>query len=109
LIDFWASWCRPCRVENPNVVRLYNKYKDEGFEILGVSLDRDKQSWIRAIEQDQLTWSHVSDLNYFQNEAAQVYGVNAIPYTVLVDKEGKIIETRLRGKQLENKLQEIFD
>ncbi|RMG31990.1 MAG: TlpA family protein disulfide reductase [Bacteroidetes bacterium] len=108
LIDFWASWCGPCRRENPHVVRLYNKYKDKGFEILGVSLDRNKQSWVKAIEKDGLSWKHVSDLKYWQSEAARTYGVNAIPHTVLVDAEGKIIGKKLRGQALENKLAEIF-
>jgi len=108
LIDFWASWCRPCRLENPNVVKLYNKYKDQGFEILGVSLDRDKTSWTRAIQQDKLDWLHISDLKYFRSVAAQTYGVNAIPYTVLVDADGRIIAKKLRGRQLERKLEEIF-
>ncbi len=108
LIDFWAGWCGPCRRENPNVVRLYEKYKDQGFEILGVSLDRDRASWTRAIEQDKLTWLHVSDLQYFQGIAARTYGVNAIPHTVLIDAEGKIIAKKLRGRQLERKLEELF-
>jgi len=108
LIDFWASWCGPCRRENPNVVRMYNKYKDEGFEILGVSLDRDKSRWINAIEKDGLTWPHVSDLKGWQNEVAQTYGVRSIPHTILLDKEGRIIARNLRGPGLEQKLQEIF-
>jgi peroxiredoxin len=108
MIDFWASWCKPCRIENPNVVRVYNKYKDQGFEILGVSLDRDRNSWLQAIEKDGLTWKHVSDLKFWQSEAAQSYGINAIPYTVLLDKEGKVIAENLRGASLEAKLGEIF-
>lgn len=108
LIDFWASWCGPCRRENPNVVRVYEKYKDKGFEILGVSLDRDRARWVQAIEQDGLEWLHVSDLKFWQSVAAQTYGVSGIPYTVLVDREGKIIASRLRGAALENKLAEIF-
>ena len=108
LIDFWASWCRPCRVENPNVVRVYNKYKDQGFEILGVSLDRDRAAWLDAIEKDNLTWPHISDLKFWQSQAAQTYGVTAIPYTVLVDRDGTIIAERLRGASLEAKLAEIF-
>lgn len=108
LIDFWASWCGPCRRENPRVVALYNKYKDQGFEILGVSLDREANSWKRAIEDDGLTWVHVSDLKYFRSVAAQTYGVDAIPYTVLVDEEGKILAKRLRGEQLAEKLAAIF-
>lgn len=108
MIDFWASWCKPCRVENPNVVRVYNKYKDQGFEILGVSLDRDRNSWLQAIENDKLTWKHVSDLKFWQSEAAQSYGINAIPYTVLLDQQGKVIAENLRGASLEAKLGEIF-
>lgn len=108
LIDFWASWCKPCRFENPNVVKVYNKYKNKGFEILGVSLDRNKDAWINAINQDKLTWKHVSDLKFWSSEAAKTYGVKGIPFTVLVDKEGKIIATKLRGKALEDKLAELF-
>jgi len=108
LVDFWASWCRPCRAENPNVVRVYNKYKDQGFEILGVSLDRDRAAWLQAIEKDGLTWPHISDLKFWQSQAAQTYGVTAIPYTVLVDRDGTIIAERLRGGSLEAKLAEIF-
>jgi peroxiredoxin len=108
LIDFWAAWCRPCREENPNVVRLYNKYKGENFEILGVSLDRKKEDWIRAIEKDGLTWKHVSDLKYFNSEAAQEYQVNAIPATFLIDPEGNILDKNLRGPSLESKLKELF-
>jgi peroxiredoxin len=108
LIDFWASWCGPCRRENPNVKKVYSKYKDKGFEILGVSLDRDKSRWIKAIEADGLPWPHVSDLRQWKNEAAQTYGVSSIPYTVLVDPEGKIVATRLRGASLEAKLAEVF-
>ncbi len=108
LVDFWASWCGPCRRENPNVVRMYNTYKDKGFEILGVSLDRDRQRWLEAISEDGLTWYHVSDLKQWSNEVAQMYGVSSIPHTVLVDKEGKIIARNLRGEALERKLAEIF-
>jgi len=108
LIDFWASWCGPCRRENPNVVRLYNKYKDKGFEILGVSLDKSKDRWKAAIKKDNLTWHHVSDLKGWRSKYAKLYGVRGIPYTVLVDKEGKIIGKRLRGHTLEAKLKSIF-
>ena len=108
LVDFWASWCRPCRAENPNVVRIYNKYKDQGFEIFGVSLDRSEDAWKQAIQQDGLTWHHVSDLKFWSSQAAQDYGINAIPYTVLLDQEGKVIAENLRGATLEGKLQEIF-
>lgn len=108
LIDFWASWCGPCRRENPNVVKMYQAYKDKGFEILGVSLDRDRQRWLDAIQQDGLTWPHVSDLQQWSNAVAQMYGVNSIPHTVLVDKEGRILARNLRGEALEHKLAEIF-
>ncbi len=108
LVDFWASWCSPCRRANPHVVSLYKKYHEKGFDILGVSLDRDKQSWMKAIESDGLVWHQVSDLKYWQSEAARLYGVRGIPYTVLVDREGKIIATGLRGPALEAKLKEIF-
>jgi thiol-disulfide isomerase/thioredoxin len=109
LIDFWASWCGPCRKENPNVVKLYNKYKDAGFTVLSVSLDKDKALWLAAIDKDGLVWpNHVSDLKYWQNEAAKQYQVSSIPFTVLVDKEGKIINTNLRGEVLEQTLQSIF-
>jgi len=108
MIDFWAAWCKPCRMENPNVVRLYKKYKDQGFEIYGVSLDRTKQDWVEAIKDDQLGWTHVSDLKYFDSEAAALYNINAIPATILLDKEGNIIAKNLRGKSLEKKLEEIF-
>jgi len=109
LIDFWAKWCRPCRIENPNVVRMYNRFHDKGFEIYGVSLDRTKEDWLQAIEEDKLTWIHVSDLKFWQSEAAQRYNVDAIPFTVLLDPDGKIIAKNLRGKALERKLEEIFD
>lgn len=108
LIDFWAAWCRPCREENPNVVRLYNTYNEKGFEVFGVSLDRTKEAWVKAIAEDNLTWTHVSDLKYFNSEAAAIYKINAIPATYLIDPEGKIIAKDLRGKSLEDKLKEIF-
>jgi peroxiredoxin len=108
LIDFWAAWCGPCRRENPNVVRLYEKYHSQGFEIYGVSLDRNKEDWIRAIEKDKLTWIHVSDLQYFNSKAAETYNIQAIPATYLIDKEGNIIGKNLRGVSLEEKLKEIF-
>jgi thiol-disulfide isomerase/thioredoxin len=108
MIDFWAAWCGPCRRENPNVVKMYEKYNDKGFEIYGVSLDRKKEDWVKAIEKDGLTWTQVSDLSYFNSEAAKTYSVNAIPATVLLDKEGRIIARNLRGAELEKKLAEIF-
>ncbi|MEY3051534.1 MAG: hypothetical protein RLY31_1319 [Bacteroidota bacterium] len=109
LVDFWASWCGPCRRENPNVVRMYQQYQPKGFDILGVSLDRTRDPWLAAIEKDGLTWTHVSDLKGWGNEAARMYGVSSIPHTVLVDRDGKIIARNLRGPQLEAKLRELFD
>jgi peroxiredoxin len=108
LIDFWASWCKPCRMENPNVKRVYEKYHTKGFEILGVSLDREKGAWTGAIQQDGLPWLHVSDLQFWNNAAAQQYGISSIPFTVLVDKDGKVIDKNLRGPALEAKLAELF-
>jgi thiol-disulfide isomerase/thioredoxin len=108
LIDFWASWCKPCRAENPNVVRMYNKYKKSGFDIYSVSLDKNKGAWENAIQADGMTWNHVSDLAFWNSAAAKTYGVNSIPFTVLIDKDGKVIDTKLRGPALEEKLEEIF-
>lgn len=108
LIDFWASWCKPCRLENPNVVKMYNKYSKENFEIFGVSLDRDRTKWLQAIEADKLTWPHVSDLKFWNSAAAQLYNVQSIPFTVLIDPEGKVIDTKLRSRALERKMEEIF-
>jgi len=108
LIDFWASWCRPCRMENPNVKRVYEKYAKRGFEIFGVSLDRDQAAWEKAIQDDGLPWKHVSDLGFWNNAAAQEYGVSGIPYTVLVDREGNILDKGLRGAELEAKLDELL-
>ncbi len=108
LVDFWASWCRPCRMENPNVKRVYDMYHKKGFEILGVSLDRDHGAWVQAIKDDGLPWKHVSDLGFWSNAAAQEYGVSSIPFTVLLDKEGKVLEKGLRAEQLETALARLF-
>jgi thiol-disulfide isomerase/thioredoxin len=110
LVDFWASWCGPCRRENPNVVKLYNKYKDKGFDIYSVSLDDNKDAWMRAINADQLLWaSHVSDLKKWSSSVVPQFNIEGIPFTVLLDAEGRIIAKNLRGKQLEDKLKEIFN
>ena len=108
LVDFWAKWCGPCRQENPNVVRAFNKYKDKGFTVFGVSLDRNKEDWMQAIRKDGLTWTHVSDLKYWNSEAARLYNINGIPFSVLLDKDGIIIAKNLRGAALEQKLAEIL-
>ena len=109
LVDFWASWCGPCRRENPHVVSLYKKYKEQGFEILGVSLDSNRDRWLNAIDKDQLEWHHVSDLKGWKNAVAKMYNVSSIPHTILLDAEGKIIARNLRGDRLERKLEELFD
>lgn len=110
LIDFWASWCGPCRKENPNVVKAYKEYKDNGFTVFSVSLDKNKDRWLKAIEQDGLLWpNHVSDLKGWANAAAQKYGVNSIPFTVLIDQEGNVITTNVRGAALEERLASIFN
>lgn len=110
LLDFWAAWCRPCRAENPNVVKAYNEYKDDGFTVFSVSLDRTKQAWVQAIEQDGLIWpNHVSELNYWQTQAIQPYGVKSIPATFLIDPDGNIIGKNLRGYALEYTLDRIFN
>lgn len=109
LIDFWASWCRPCRMENPNVVRLYRQYHERGFEVFSVSLDSSREAWLKAIGDDHLDWpNHVSDLRGWSSAGGKLYGISSIPSTVLVDADGNILARNLRGQELENKLKEIF-
>ena len=109
LLDFWAAWCGPCRRENPNVVAVYNDYEEKGFSVFGVSLDRDKDTWLKAIEDDNLTWDHVSDLAYWQNAAAQLYAVSSIPHNLLIDKTGRIIAKDKRDEELHEAVSEFFE
>ena len=109
LIDFWASWCKPCRAEMPKMVSLYKKYKNKEFEILGISLDKEKEKWIQAIQQDGITWPQVSDLKFWDSEVVNLFNVESIPYTILIDKEGKIVAKGLQGDKLENKLKEMLN
>ncbi|HUQ66381.1 MAG TPA: TlpA disulfide reductase family protein [Flavitalea sp.] len=108
LVDFWASWCRPCREENPNVVKAYNKYKDKNFTILGVSLDQSRAPWLKAIKNDNLVWTQVSDLKGWSNEAAAKYNVQSIPQNFLIDPSGKIVGKNLRGEDLDSRLNELL-
>jgi len=109
LLDFWAAWCGPCRQENPNIVAVYNDYKEKGFSVFGVSLDRDRDAWLKAIDDDKLTWEHVSDLAYWNNAAAQMYAVNSIPSSLIVDKNGKIIAKNKRDEELRETVSELLD
>lgn len=108
LVDFWASWCVPCRDENPNVVAAYNQFKDKNFTVLGVSLDKNKEAWIAAIKEDRLNWQQISDLKFWSSAAVPLYGIDGIPYNVLIDPQGKIIATGLRESALQKKLSEVL-
>lgn len=108
LVDFWAGWCGPCRQENPNVVRVYNEFNKKGFDVFGVSLDRTREEWLKAIDDDKLAWTHVSDLQYWNSAAAKLYAVNAIPANFLLDENGIIIGRNLRGEDLYNKVKETL-
>ena len=109
LLDFWASWCKPCRLENPNVVSMYQKYGKEGFTVYSVSLDNNRDKWLAAISKDKLSWpNHVSDLKGWKSAGGAIYGVKSIPFTVLIDREGNIVGTNIRGPELENQLKAIF-
>jgi peroxiredoxin len=108
LVDFWAGWCNPCRQENPNLVKIYNQFHKKGFDIFGISLDQQKESWVKAIADDKLTWTHVSDLQYWNNAAARLYSVRAIPANFLLDETGTIIARNLRGDALLNKVNEML-
>jgi len=109
LLDFWASWCGPCRRENPNVVKAYNTFKDKGFSVFSVSLDNNKANWMNAINHDQLTWTHVSDLKFWDSAPAKLYGIRSIPSNLLIDPSGKIIARNLRGEELIKKLEELYN
>ena len=109
LVDFWASWCGPCRAENPNVVKAYNEFKGKNFAILGVSLDKEKDAWQKAIHDDQLTWTHVSDLKWWKSKAVETFNFEGIPFNVLIDPQGKVIAQGLRGDELESKLKEVLN
>ncbi len=107
-MDFWASWCGPCRAENPNVVNAYQRYKNKNFTILGVSLDQTKDNWLKAIKDDKLEWKQISDLKFWESAAVPLYKIQGIPYNVLIDPQGKIIASELRGPALEAKLAEVL-
>jgi peroxiredoxin len=108
LVDFWASWCGPCRQENPNLVSAFNRYKDKNFTVLSISLDRDRNKWLQAIQDDQLSWTHVSDLGFWNNAVAKLYHIQSIPQNFVLDPEGRIIGKNLRGGALENFLSQVL-
>ena len=108
LVDFWASWCKPCREESPNVVAAYNRYRSKGFEVFSVSLDDNKDAWQKAINDDKLLWTHVSDLMKWNSSVVSLYNIDAIPFTLLIDGEGKILAKNLRGEALGKKLSELL-
>ena len=108
IIDFWASWCPPCRRENPNVVKAFNEYKDKNFTIVGISLDKDKSKWMKAIADDNLAWTHLSDLKYWDSEIPALYGVRGIPANVLLDPDGVIVAKNITGEDLHKKLKEVI-
>ena len=115
MIDFWAAWCGPCRRENPNIVQVYNKYHEKGLEIIGVSLDGrmgqgdPKAAWVKAIEDDNLSWHQISNLNYFEGPIAKMYNIQSIPASFILDAEGRIVAKNLRGPALEQKMAELLD
>lgn len=108
LVDFWASWCGPCRRAMPELKSIYKEYKNKGLEIVGVSFDRDAEAWKKAIKDDKLEWKHISDLKYWQSEAAKIYGINSIPHLMLIDAEGTIVARGLHGEELANKIAELL-
>lgn len=108
LVDFWASWCQPCRMENPNVVKAFNEFKHKNFTILGVSLDRAKEPWLEAIGKDSLSWTHVSDLKFWNSSVVPLYNIEGIPYNVLINPQGIVVAESLRGEELEKKLAEVL-